>query len=259
MSLFAIAVAVGLSAGYARGGRLGRLGHLRLRAPVLAGLALAAQAGAGLAPTSSRSSIVVVSYAMVGTWLALNLGGRPRALRLGIGLLALGWLLNGVAMAPHGGMPVSATAMEEVGFPAGYDVTDGHLYKHVGDDRDTPVDWLGDVIPVRSLGAVISLGDLALLAGIAVCLGAGMRSSACDPELPNAPGACDAPEEPAQLRTAGMLQEPGRHVSGAPRRRRPDQRWREPAPPGNDGGATIPVPEAVTAASGTPLSLGGAA
>ncbi|HEX2274968.1 MAG TPA: DUF5317 family protein [Acidimicrobiales bacterium] len=174
MTLFAIAVAVGLAAGYARGGRLGRLGQLRLRAPGLAGLALAVQAGAGLVPTSRRFSLIALSYTLVGTWLVLNLGRRQAALRLGVGLVALGCLLNGVAMVPHRGMPVSAAAMERAGFSSAEDVTDGHLFKHVPAGRPTPVDWLGDVVPVRPLGAVVSVGDFALLAGIAVCLAAGM-------------------------------------------------------------------------------------
>ena len=249
MSLFAIAVAVGLSAGHARGGRLGRLGQLRLRAPVLAGLALAVQAGAGLVPAPSRSLLVFVGYALVGAWLALNAAGRPRGLRVGIGLLALGWALNGLAMAPHGGMPVSGPAMERAGFPPGYDVTDGHLYKHVAGDRQTPVDWRADVIPVRSLGAVISLGDLALLAGIATCLGAAMVSPGAQAPSPNGL----AGSRP--VASVGTAQGPGPQVGGAPRHRRLARAWREPAPPGDDGGATISVPAAAAGASGARLGL----
>lgn len=174
MRLFAIAVAVGLAAGYARDGRLGRLGQLRLRAPVFAGSALALQAGAGLVAPSRRFALVAVSYVLVGAWVVANARGRALAIRLGLALLALGWLMNVVPMAAHRGMPVSAHALDAAGLSADYDVADGHYYKHVLDRRSTPVDWLGDVIPVRPLGAVISLGDVALLAGIALCLSGAM-------------------------------------------------------------------------------------
>ena len=230
MTLFAIAVAGGMAAGYARGGRLGRLGQLRLRAPVLAGVALALQAGAGLAPRPARLLLVASSYALVGVWLVLNAGWRQPVLRSGVALLALGWLMNGLAIAPHGGMPVSAGAMERTGFPAGYDVADGHLFKHVVDTRRTPVDWLGDVIPVRPLGAVISLGDLALLAGVALSVSGAMVPS---------------------------VLEPGSDVGGAPRHRGHHRAWREPAPPGDDGGATTFDPLPVLAASGIAVRLGG--
>jgi hypothetical protein len=230
MSLFAIAVAVGLVGGYARGGRVGRLGQLQLRAPVFAGLALAFQAGAGLAPRSARFPLVAFSYALVGIWLVLNAGRRRPVLRTGVALLALGWLMNGLAIGSHRGMPVSADAMERAGFPSGYDVADGHRFKHVVDTRRTPADWLGDVIPVRPLGAVISLGDLALLAGVALCLGGAMVSS------------------PAVLG-------PGSDVGGAPRHRGPHRAWREPAPPGDDGGATSFDPYPALAACGISVRL----
>ena len=183
-----IAVAVGLAAGYARGGRLGRLGHLGLRAPVFVGAALAIQAGAALVAPSRRFALVAVSYGLVGAWVMANARGRALAIRLGVGLVALGWLLNVVPIAAHRGMPVSAQALDDAGLSAGHDVADGHLYKHVVDRRSTPVDWLGDVIPVRPLDAVISLGDVALLAGIALCLGGAMvATTAATPERDDDP------------------------------------------------------------------------
>lgn len=181
MRLFALAVAAGLAGGYARGGRFGCLGRLRLRAPVLVGTALALQAGAGLVAPSRRLVLVAASYVLVGAWLMANARGRALAIRLGLGLVALGWLLNVVPIAALRGMPVSAAALQEAGLPAGYDVADGHNYKHVVDRRSTPVDWMGDVIPVRPLDAVISLGDVALLAGIALFLAGAMAPAAPTP------------------------------------------------------------------------------
>lgn len=240
-----IAVAVGLAVGYARGGRLGRLGHLRLQAPVLPGLALAVQAGAGLVPRASRFALVALAYGLVGVWLVLNVAGRGPALRVGIGLLALGWLLNGLAIGPNRGMPVSAHALERAGISSTTNVSEGHLYKHVPGGRSAPADWLGDVIPVRPLGAVVSLGDLALLAGIAFCVGGAMAS----------PGG--AARRPRVLLPPTTAQEPGSDVGGSPRLRRSHRVWREPAPPGDDGGATIFDPHVALAACGITFRAGG--
>lgn len=248
MRLFAIAVVAGMSGGYARGGRLGRLGQLRFRAPVLAGLALAVQAGGGLLPPSQRLALVVAGYVLLGVWLAANAGRRPPALRLGIALLALGWALNAVAMAPHRGMPVSADALAQAGLAADHDVADGHLFKHTPDRRDTPVDWLGDVIPIRPLTAVISVGDIVLLAGIAICVGGAM--------VPVPPAHSSQPAERRSTSQPRTIQAPGADVGGRPRRHRLGRGWREPAPPGEDDGATIAPPEAALAASGGPPFVG---
>ena len=249
MKLLAIAVAAGIAGGHAQSGRLGRLGELRFRAPVLAGLALAVQAGAGLIPEGQRFAMVVLGYVLVGSWIVANSRGRPPALRLGMALLALGWGLNVLAIAPHRGMPVSDDALRRAGFAAEYDVADGHLFKHTPDRRDTPVDWLGDVIPVRHLGAVISIGDLALLAGIAICVGGAMAPAS--PALASP----DRAQDRVDARPV-TVQAPGADVGGHPRGQRRRRAWREPAPPGEDGGATIASPEAALAASGEPRVMG---
>lgn len=185
MILLAIAVAVGCALGYARNGRLRRLGDLRLQAPALVGLALVLQVGAGPAPEGWRGALIGCSYALVGIFLAANLRGRTTALRAGIALLALGWLLNVAAMAPDRAMPVSATALERTG-QASTDVTAGHLSKHLLGNAHAPLRFLGDVIPVPALRAIVSLGDLALLAGVALCIAAAMwgavRVAALEPD-----------------------------------------------------------------------------
>lgn len=173
MTLFLLAVAAGLLAGWTMGGRLGQLAGLRLRAPTLVALALALQVGAGVAASGWRLALVAVSYLLAGAWLGRNLPGRSMRLRAGLALLALGWALNLAAMIPHQGMPVSSQALHRVGAPLGADVGDGHLSKHVR-AHASAVSWLGDVIPVRPLKAVISIGDLALLAGVGLCVAGAM-------------------------------------------------------------------------------------
>jgi len=197
--MFVIAVAVGCAVGYAQNGRLRRLGDFRLQAPALVGLALVLQVGAGPAPGGWRRGLIAVSYLAVGAFLAVNRRGRTTVIRMGISLLALGWVLNVAAMAPHAAMPVSAAGLDRAGH-AGADVTEGHLSKHVLASGHSPLAVLGDVIPVPALHAVLSVGDLGLLAGIALCTAGAMTTEPARPSRPvqrRDPGAIGA------LTTAG--------------------------------------------------------
>ncbi|MFN2607654.1 MAG: DUF5317 family protein [Acidimicrobiales bacterium] len=203
MTLFAIAVAAGCLGGYARSGRLRRLGDLRLSAPALVGLALAFQVGAGLAPEGWRGAAIGASYVLAGAFLAANLRGRSPVVRAGIALLALGWGLNVMVMAPHRAMPVSAEALRRTG-GARVDVRTGHLSKHVNAAGPSAVGLLGDVIPVRPLRAVLSLGDLALLAGVALVVGGGMGGGLAVPPTGDAEPAREAPVAPEAPRGLGM-------------------------------------------------------
>jgi hypothetical protein len=175
MRLFAMAVALGLPVGWLLGGRPRHLASVQLRASVLVGLALAMQLGAGLTPRAARFPLVAASYAVAGAWFVVNARRRSGAIRMAVGLLAVGWLLNVAAIVPNRGMPVSAAAAERVGASAHAEVEIGQLWKHVDGRAGSPLGWLGDVLPVRPLGAVISIGDILLLAGIAWCVAAGMQ------------------------------------------------------------------------------------
>ncbi len=173
MLMFVAGAACGTGVGLLRGGRLGRLAELRLRAPLLVATALLLQAGAGLLPANRRLASVALSYVLVGGWLVANAAGRPAPLRRAVGLLAAGWLLNVVPMAANGGMPVSTHALERAGVPH-MDVEDGHLFKHVPASAATVAPWLGNVIPVRAVRGVVSVGDIAMLAGVALFVASGM-------------------------------------------------------------------------------------
>ena len=174
MLIFPIALAVGVSVGYLRGGRLRHLSRLELRATALVVGALGLQVGAGLAPTAWRFSITVASYVAVVAWLVVNGPGRPAGLRWALGLLAAGWALNLAAIAANGGMPVSLRAARDVGARPGVDVAEGNLYKHVRASGDTRLSWLGDVVPVRQVASVISIGDVVMFVGLVLAVAFGM-------------------------------------------------------------------------------------
>lgn len=174
MLIFPLAVSGGVAAGYLRGGRLHRLGSLHLRAPGLLLAALLGQLALGLVPGGLRFVVVAGTYALAGAWLLVNLAGRSTALRAAIGILALGWGLNLAAIAANDGMPVSADALRRVGITVAGDVNAGNIGKHVVAVAGTPLSVLGDVIPVRPLRAVVSVGDVVMLLGVGLTITAGM-------------------------------------------------------------------------------------
>ena len=180
MLIFTVAALTGVAAGFLLGGRLAALADVRLRAPVVVWMALAFQLALGLGPLRSlpdglRFGLVATSYGMLGAWLALNAVLRRATLMRGaFAVLAVGWLLNLVVMVPNGGMPVSAAALSGSGAPAGLDVEEGHLWKHVEMSPSTVLPALGDVVAVPALASAVSAGDLVLVVGVAMVMAAGM-------------------------------------------------------------------------------------
>jgi hypothetical protein len=173
-------LALGISIGYAVGGRLGRLArNLKLRAVWIVYVALAIQVLVRVPPISSahegtRLFVVLVSYAVIAVWLGLNAVSQRRALRIAVALIALGWLANLAPIALNAGMPVSRHALARAGNTNPSAGSKG-FFKHVLADEHTEVNWLGDVIPMRAFKTVISVGDILLLVGIAAVIAAGMR------------------------------------------------------------------------------------
>ena len=180
MLLFPVALGGGVAIGLLRGGRLRSLASVRFRAGPVVGFAVALQVLLGWTPAGSRFALVLVSYALIGAWLAVNAlvparGHGAPALRLALGVVAAGWALNVVVMALNGGMPVSRHALDAVG-GAGTDVEAGHLWKHVEADAGTRLPWLGDsiAVPFAPFRGVISAGDVAMLTGVGLAVVAAM-------------------------------------------------------------------------------------
>lgn len=175
MLLFLLPIGAGAALAKLRGLRLSDVARLRLRAPALVFVALALQLALPRFPPSSRAAVVVLSYVAVGLWTVVNLAGRALPARIACGLLALGWCLNLLAIAPNGGMPVSRAALDAVGAPVTLDIEKGdtenaNLSKHFVADSTSALRWLGDTIPVPPLRTVISIGDILLAAGIVLLL-----------------------------------------------------------------------------------------
>ena len=199
MVLYVAAIAAGLGVGWGRGGQFARLGDLRFRVPLLAVFACVVQVGSGLVPAGWRPLLLTASWALVAAWLLVNAVAQP-ALRTGLVVVALGIGANTVVMAANGGMPVSTSAARQVGLAAD-DIVRGHLWKHVSADDRTHLPWLGDMVRFPGLWAVVSLGDLVAMVGIAILVGAAMTMEVhgkleparfiCNPGPPERKKKCD--------------------------------------------------------------------
>jgi hypothetical protein len=168
--LVLLALAAGLAAGYARGGRLRRLAadppvRNRLILTALGIYVLGVLGGwlwAPLLPVLSALCWIVLGYY---AWLNR---ARPGAL-----LVAVGLAVNGLVILINGGMPVSGDAAARAGVTGSPAAADGMV---AADDAVTP--WLGKLIPVAfpPQPEVVSPGDIAIAAGCATALAMSMSS-----------------------------------------------------------------------------------
>lgn len=196
---YVLALVVGAAVGYVLGGRMKYFGAVRLGPLTVAVVAVSIQALLMWAPervgeTGIRLPLVLLSYAMltaflVAAWLAVATTTWRRVAQIGVALMAAGWLMNFAVISVNGGMPVSRAALERAGIPSEIDVRDGKLYKHVYADEETHLAFLGDAIALRPpFQAIVSVGDVFMLAGIAVFVAAGMQpGSRASPSAAPAP------------------------------------------------------------------------
>lgn len=145
------------------GGRLGRLGELRLQHTWLLALALGLQVVViSVVPQADARLLAGVH---VGTYLlAAAFVWRNRQVP-GVLLLGAGAAANGITIALNGGvLPASARALERSGF-----VVDPGEFTNSGVLADPVLPWLGDVFWVPSswpLANVFSIGDVLIVAGL---------------------------------------------------------------------------------------------
>lgn len=176
----ATALIVGIAAGYLAGGRIRRLEHVRFSAGVLAFGALAVMVVESVADFGEPADRILVAagYLLAAVFLAVNLRRHAGILRVAVAVLALGWVLNATVMVANGGMPLSLDAYAASGQTEAPTPGRGGFFKIVIADETTALRPLGDVIPLAPYRQVVSAGDLVLLAGLALALAAGMRTSA---------------------------------------------------------------------------------
>ncbi len=185
-----VAVAAGLAISVLAGGRPGHMAGRSFRLwPVLAaGVGLQALStglagGAGLA-------VLVLSYALLVTFSAAN------AVRVGMWMVALGIGLNLLTIAVNSGMPVRPSAIVAAGIAEPHQLgglrIEGKRHLQRPSDRLMAI---SDVIPVRPLREVVSLGDLLMGIGLADVL-----VHLLAPSHPGAHAATEAGRQPAHAR-----------------------------------------------------------
>lgn len=179
--LFAIPILGGLVAGWLCGGRPSWLIRLRLRGLWVVWIATAMQACQYYVPWLRRwieddlgIPMLLLIYASVVLWLAANLPGRARGVRVAIILLLIGGAMNGTAILTNGRMPFSVSAAQYADVPESK-ISATDLPKNEQASVDTRLAWLGDVIPVKLIHKVISAGDVLIIFGIALLVMEGMQ------------------------------------------------------------------------------------
>lgn len=176
--LFASLVA-GIVAGLAARGRIGALRAMQVRWTPMLFVALIV----GMAPLyvdmpkGLRQTIQMVTMLAVLIFLAANIIRSRGGVRAGWVALLAGWALNFIVIAANGGMPLSAWAFARSGQTGLPTPGESGFFKIELATPDTILRPLGDVIPIKPVFAqVVSIGDLVLMAGIAVVIAAGMRA-----------------------------------------------------------------------------------
>ncbi len=168
VAVLVIAVLVG----FLRGGRLANLAEINLRVWWLLLVGLAMQIVANLLPRPDEGvnplavALILLSYLPLIAVVILNRQSH------GMWLAAIGILMNFSVIAANQGMPVSP----EAAVIAGAESTDLDLdAKHVVLDEDSLLPFLADVMPLKVLGQVISLGDVFLAVGVGQFVESEMR------------------------------------------------------------------------------------
>jgi hypothetical protein len=164
MSILLVALVVGVVAGLVAGGRprYAAARPVRWTAALAAGVVLQLIPLAVDIAGTAGLACVLASYALLALFAVVNfrLVGMP--------IVLVGLLLNGAVIAANQGMPVREDAIATIDrsrTPAEIRALDFEAKRHLEgpDDRFTV---LGDAIPIRPLGIVVSFGDLILAVGL---------------------------------------------------------------------------------------------
>ncbi len=161
MSLL-VAIVVGALAALMLGGRVANAAEVSFRFWWLLFVGVALQAAPTLLDVSSDAAFVWV----VGSYVALG-GFVVANLRLvGMPIVLIGLAMNALVIVANHGMPVGVDAVLAVGASPDEDlaaqVQDNKHHLETGDEQFM---FLGDIIPLRPTGEILSFGDLVLAAG----------------------------------------------------------------------------------------------
>jgi hypothetical protein len=208
VTLVLLSLAAGVAIGYARGGSLAGLTRLPLRRTRLLLTALSLSVLGVLFGWLWEPLLGVLSAL---SWLTVAFYAWVNRAVPGAALVAIGLAANGLVLLLNGAVPVSADAAARAGAdpiavvgPAGREPM----------GPDTRLPWLAKTVPVAfpPRPEVVSPGDAAVAAGLAVVAGVGMARTTGRPEekpvgADETAGAGDGHET---IDDAGTASEPGR-------------------------------------------------
>lgn len=178
MAYAVVAIALGGVLGLAFGGRLQNLGEHRLAAWPLLPAGVGAQLLSSLTSGTLSLLLLLGSYALLLAFALANVTDRvPWALRLGMLVVSLGLALNFTVIAVNRGMPVRPQTVFDAGIAKDFRDLDSMKLqaKHHFERESDRLMVLADVIPVRPLQEVLSIGDVVMSLGIAAVMATLLR------------------------------------------------------------------------------------
>jgi Family of unknown function (DUF5317) len=169
--VFLLVAGAAVVVGLARGGALRGLAEMGVRHRALGVACLAVQASVVALPLRA----VWLPYGLGALLLAVALGvllavARANGSMAGVPLIALGLLLNLVAVVANAGMPTSEPTLARAGVAVERPLPHRPDAKHVLNGDGTRLWLLGDRLAVRPLRAVTSYGTVCELAGLFLLL-----------------------------------------------------------------------------------------
>jgi hypothetical protein len=178
MGYAVVAIVLGGVIGLATGGRLHNLGEHRLAAWPLLPAGVFLQVLSTLPKGTSALVLLLGSYAALLAFAAANVR------LLGMGLVVVGLACNLLVIAVNHGMPVRPSAVIDAGIAKNArDLQDIRLKaKHHYERPSDRLLFLADVIPVRPLREVLSLGDVVMSLGITVVVSTLLRREPTHPQ-----------------------------------------------------------------------------
>lgn len=178
MAYAVVALLLGGAVGLATGGRLTNLGEHRLAGWWLLPVGVGVQVLSNTIEGDPAFALLLASYVLLAAFTLAN------ARLFGMVVVTIGLLANLLVIAVNEGMPVRREAVIKAGIAAddrdlaSISMQNKHHYERPSDD----LMFLADIIPVRPLREVLSIGDVIMSAGIAAVVATLLRKEPTHPQ-----------------------------------------------------------------------------
>jgi hypothetical protein len=194
VTLVLLALAGGVMFGYAQGGRLAWLVRVPLRRNRLLLTAISLYVLGVLTGLLWEPMLGILSGL---AWLTIAFYAWVNRAVQGLALVAAGLAANAMVLLLNGAMPLSVAAAERAGADSSALLIPT---ERVELGPDTLLPWLGKTVPIAfpPRPEVVSPGDVAVAAGLALAVTIGMTGRRLDPEPDSAPAGHETMERVAE-------------------------------------------------------------